>query len=87
MSREMCYRCFWPKALCWCDSIRPMPTRTKLVFLIHPKEYKDQRTGTGQGKRLKLMKRKPEHVRSRNFVGVARPETNDYADRSDGCEV
>jgi hypothetical protein len=48
MSRERCYRCFWPKALCWCDSIRPMPTRTKFVFLMHPKEYKDQRTGTGR---------------------------------------
>jgi len=48
MSRERCYRCFWPKELCWCDSIRPMPTRTKLVFLMHPKEFKDQRTGTGR---------------------------------------
>jgi len=48
MSRERCYRCFWPKALCWCDSIRPMPTRAKFVFLMHPKEYKDQRTGTGR---------------------------------------
>lgn len=44
----MCYRCFWPKALCWCGSIRPMPTRTKVVFLMHPKEYKEQRTGTGR---------------------------------------
>jgi DTW domain-containing protein YfiP len=48
MSREKCYRCFWPKALCWCASIRPMPTRTKFVFLMHPKEFKDQRTGTGR---------------------------------------
>jgi DTW domain-containing protein len=48
MSRERCYRCFWPKALCWCDSIRPMPTSTKFVFLMHPKEFKDQRTGTGR---------------------------------------
>jgi len=48
MSRERCYRCFWPKELCWCDSIQPMATRTKLVFLMHPKEFKDQRTGTGR---------------------------------------
>jgi len=48
MNRERCYRCFWPKSLCWCDSLQPMPTRTKLVFLMHPKEYKDQRTGTGR---------------------------------------
>ena len=48
MSRERCYRCFWPKTLCWCPSIQPMPTQTKFVFLMHPKEYKDQRTGTGR---------------------------------------
>jgi DTW domain-containing protein len=48
MSREMCYRCFWPKALCWCASIVPMPTRTKFVFLLHPKEFKEERTGTGR---------------------------------------
>ena len=48
MSREMCYRCFWPKTLCWCSSIRPVETRSKLVFLMHPKEYKEQRTGTGR---------------------------------------
>ena len=44
----MCYRCFWPKDLCWCGSIRPMATRTKIVLLIHPKEWKEQRTGTGR---------------------------------------
>jgi len=48
MSREMCYRCFWPKALCWCGRIQPMATRTKFVFLMHPKEWKEQRTGTGR---------------------------------------
>ena len=48
MSREMCYRCFWPKALCWCGRIQPMVTRTKFVFLMHPKEWKEQRTGTGR---------------------------------------
>jgi DTW domain-containing protein YfiP len=48
MSREMCYRCFWPKTLCWCDRLRPMATRTKFVFLMHPKEWKEQRTGTGR---------------------------------------
>ena len=45
---ERCYRCFWPKRLCWCGSIRPMATRTKIVILIHPKEWKEQRTGTGR---------------------------------------
>jgi len=48
MSRETCYRCFWPKALCWCPSIVPMATRTRFVFLMHPKEYKREKAATGR---------------------------------------
>jgi len=48
MSREMCYRCFWPKPLCWCGSITPMPSRTKFVFLMHPHELKRVKAGTGR---------------------------------------
>jgi DTW domain-containing protein YfiP len=48
MSREMCYRCFWPKSLCWCASIQPMASRTKFVFLMHPKEYKQEKAATGR---------------------------------------
>ena len=48
MSRVMCYRCFWPKPLCWCDSIHPMDTATRFVFLMHPKEFKQEKAGTGR---------------------------------------
>lgn len=48
MTRETCYRCFWPKALCWCAGITPMPTRTRFVFLMHPKEYKREKAATGR---------------------------------------
>ena len=44
----MCYRCFWPRDLCWCASIVPMPTRTKFVLLMHPKEFKQEKAGTGR---------------------------------------
>lgn len=46
--REMCYRCFWPKQLCWCPSLLPMATQTRFVFLMHPKEYKEEKAGTGR---------------------------------------
>jgi DTW domain-containing protein len=46
--RETCYRCFWPKAHCWCPSITPMPTRTQFVFLMHPKEFKQEKAATGR---------------------------------------
>ncbi len=48
MSREMCYRCFWPQQLCWCPSLRPIETRTRFVFLMHPKEFKEEKAGTGR---------------------------------------
>jgi len=48
MPREMCYRCFWPKAHCWCPSVTPMPTRTRFVFLMHPKEFKEEKANTGR---------------------------------------
>ncbi len=44
----MCYRCFWPQALCWCASITPMPTRTKFVYLMHPQEFKHTKAATGR---------------------------------------
>ncbi len=46
--RVMCYKCFWPEKLCWCASLRPMPTRTRFVFLMHPKEFKEEKAGTGR---------------------------------------
>ena len=46
--REMCYRCFWPKPLCWCPSLLPMPTQTRFIFLLHPKEFKEEKAGTGR---------------------------------------
>ncbi len=46
--REMCYRCFWPQPLCWCASITPMETRTRFIFLMHPKEFKKEKAATGR---------------------------------------
>ncbi len=46
--RVTCYRCFWPQPLCWCASITPMETRTRFVFLMHPKEFKKEKAATGR---------------------------------------
>lgn len=46
--RVTCYRCFWPQPLCWCSSISPMETRTRFVFLMHPKEFKQEKAATGR---------------------------------------
>ena len=46
--RVSCYRCFWPQHLCWCGTIKPMATRTRFVLLMHPKEFKREKAGTGR---------------------------------------
>ena len=48
MSREFCLRCRRPKASCLCPAEPPMETRTRIVLLMHPKEYRKQKTGTGR---------------------------------------
>ena len=45
--RNTCYRCRWPEAHCLCPSIRPFDTDTRFVILMHPKEYKREKNGTG----------------------------------------
>lgn len=52
--RIVCYRCFWPQSLCWCPTLIPMQTRTKFVFLMHPKEWKQEKAATGRLTRLCL---------------------------------
>ncbi len=46
--RETCYRCFWPKSLCWCPTLVPMATRTRFLFLMSPMEYKIEKSNTGR---------------------------------------
>jgi len=50
----MCYRCFWPQPLCWCNSIPVLETSTRFVLLMHPKEFKREKAGTGRLAHLSL---------------------------------
>ncbi|MBL8922344.1 MAG: DTW domain-containing protein [Myxococcaceae bacterium] len=38
--REICLRCRRPKRVCWCDAVTPVPSRTRVVFIQHPREFK-----------------------------------------------
>lgn len=42
-----CSKCLRAKEFCLCDCIKEFDSGIKFVFLMHPKEYKRQRTGTG----------------------------------------
>lgn len=46
--REICYKCLRSKANCFCRFLRPFDPGVKFVLLMHPKEAKRQRTGTGR---------------------------------------
>ena len=47
-NREICYKCYRPKSSCICEFIvDPIKTRTKFVILMHPKEFRKTKNGTG----------------------------------------
>ncbi len=52
--RDLCFRCMRPKSNCYCKFASPLDTGVKFVFLMHPKEAKKQRTGTGRLASLSL---------------------------------
>jgi DTW domain-containing protein YfiP len=39
MYREECARCGRPQAVCYCEAITPVPTRTRVLLLQHPREH------------------------------------------------
>lgn len=46
---ERCYSCFRPQSHCLCEYAKPqIDSGIKFLFLMHPKEAKHQRTGTGR---------------------------------------
>lgn len=46
--RQICYTCLRPVQNCFCTYLTPFDCGIKFVFLMHPKEAKRQRTGTGR---------------------------------------
>lgn len=46
--RELCFDCFRPKSSCYCKYTKKIDCNIKFVFLMHPKEAKKQKTGTGR---------------------------------------
>jgi len=52
--RIQCYQCMRPSSTCICEHIHPLPTQTRFIILMHPKEYKKQKNGTGHMTHLQL---------------------------------
>ena len=51
---DRCYKCFKPESACLCKYTKELDTGVKFVFLMHPKEAKRQRTGTGNLSHISL---------------------------------
>ena len=51
---DRCMRCFKPENSCLCKYTKEIDSGIKFVFLMHPKEAKRQRTGTGNLSHISL---------------------------------
>lgn len=52
--RAKCYACMRPENSCICSFTRPIQTKSRFIILMHPKEYKKERNGTGRMTQLQL---------------------------------
>ena len=53
-SRAKCYHCYRPQSSCICTYVKAIPTKTKFVILMHPKEFQKVKNGTGHMTHLSL---------------------------------
>ncbi|MDP3301045.1 MAG: tRNA-uridine aminocarboxypropyltransferase [Sulfuricurvum sp.] len=53
-TRATCYHCYRPMNQCMCSAIKAIPTQTKFIILMHPKEFKKTKNGTGRLTHLSL---------------------------------
>jgi len=53
-TREKCYRCYRPQSSCMCEYVNTIETQTKFVLLMHPKEFKKTKNGTGRFTHISL---------------------------------
>jgi len=52
--RNKCYQCMRPESSCICKYLNPIQTNTRFIILMHPKEYKKEKNGTGHMTNLQL---------------------------------
>ncbi len=52
--RIKCYKCMRPLSSCICKFISPIQSKTRFVILMHPKEHRKEKSGTGNMTKLQL---------------------------------
>ena len=53
-TRKTCYICYRPQTSCMCEHISAIDTKTKFVILMHNKEFRKTKNGTGHFTNLSL---------------------------------
>lgn len=61
--RDVCFKCYRPKTSCMCKHINSIDTNTRFIILMHPKEYRKTKNGTGHFTNLSLKN-------SQIFIGI-----------------
>jgi len=54
IQRDICFKCYRPKTSCMCKHINIIDTNTRFIILMHPKEYRKTKNGTGHFTNLSL---------------------------------
>ncbi len=54
INRDKCYKCYRPKSSCMCQYVQKIDTSTEFIILMHPKEFKKTKNGTGRFTHLAL---------------------------------
>lgn len=82
-NREVCYACYRPYSSCMCKYIKPLGTQTRFVILMHPKEFRKTKNGTGHFTHLSLINSEihvgidfSEHTQVNEII--ANPDNNCY---------
>lgn len=64
--RPTCYDCFRPASLCYCDTLRPVDNRTRVVVVQHPREsfhpLNTARIAEGCLQRVQVVRARPSEV-------------------------
>ncbi|MFP5492376.1 MAG: tRNA-uridine aminocarboxypropyltransferase [Bacteriovoracia bacterium] len=48
IERGTCWKCYRPQNACLCEHLVTLATRTRVVILMHPKEFKREKAATGK---------------------------------------
>lgn len=83
-NRDFCYSCYRPKSSCMCEYTKPIATNTKFIILMHPKEFRKTKNGTGHFTHLNLSN-------SVVFIGIDFTENKEINkivdDQSNNCYI